>query len=52
MIVAGDAVTFQFRNDGYLRNFIPESFSWLLFGVGVLLLLADFVWIFLRSIKG
>ncbi len=34
-----------------LRNFIPESFSWLLFGVGVLLLLADFVWIFLRSIK-
>jgi len=34
-----------------LRNFIPESFSWLLFGVGLLLLLTDFVNIFLRSFK-
>ncbi len=34
-----------------LRNFIPESFSWLLFGVGVLLLIADFVLIFLRSMN-
>lgn len=51
VIAAGDASTTGSGMMDTLRNFIPESFSWLLFGVGVLLLLADFVWIFLRSIK-
>ena len=51
MIAATDASTTGSGMMDILRNFIPESFSWLLFGAGVLLLIADFVLIFLRSMN-
>ncbi|KAF0196086.1 MAG: hypothetical protein FD166_2571 [Bacteroidetes bacterium] len=51
MIAATDASTTGSGMMDILRNFIPESFSWLLFGSGVLLLMTDFVLIFLRSMN-
>jgi len=51
MIAATDASTTGSGMMDILRNFIPESFNWLLFGTGVLLLMADFVLIFLRNMK-
>ncbi|MFH1119839.1 MAG: hypothetical protein V1775_08440 [Bacteroidota bacterium] len=34
-----------------LRHFIPQSFNWFVFGAGVLILLGDFVFILIRSLK-
>lgn len=33
------------------RNFIPESFSWLMFGLGCCLIMADFLYILFRRTK-
>jgi hypothetical protein len=51
IMTAGDASTTGAGMLDTFRNFMPESYSWLMFGLGCSLMLADFLFILFRSNK-